>query len=88
MNGILSNHWALYNRSGYVSWLADLHNGTSCWGSAAGIWSIWKDGSPNNITLYPNSNCTGSPSFSYNTSRWTFLVWPAECGGCKSGSVP
>jgi hypothetical protein len=87
-SAILSNHWALFANSGYNGWLADLHSPTSCWGSGTDIWSIWKDGSPPDITLYPNTNCTGSPSFAYNTQRWSFLPWPAECGGCNSGKVP
>lgn len=87
-NGILSNHWALFANTGYSGWLADLHSPTACWGSGTDIWSIWKDGSVPNITLYPNTNCTGSPSFTYNTQRWSFLTWPLECGGCNSGKVP
>lgn len=87
-NAMLSNHWALFANTGYSGWVVDLHSTTSCWTSGTDIWSIWKDGSVPDITLYPNAGCSGSPSFAYNTQRWSFLSWPAECGGCNGGKVP
>jgi len=86
----LSNHWALYANSPFIApHLGDVHNGTSCQSTSSGVWSAWKDGSPNNLTLYRYTNCTGNPAFTYSSSLYACVfAWPIGCGGSQGASVP
>lgn len=86
-NSLLADHWAVYAYSGYNWLLAELVNGASYCGQTTQIWSIAEWYSLRDIYLYHPSNCTDQ-GFQYSTSRWTFLPWPLECGGCLSAKVP
>lgn len=85
-SSLLADHWAVYANSGYNTLLAELVNGASYCGQSIQIWSIAEWYSLNDINLYHPSNCTDT-AFRYGTSRWSFLPWPLECGGCLSSKV-
>lgn len=81
-------HWALYANTGYSGWLADVANGTTCRATST-MWSMYKDGSPNNLTVFPYNNCTGTPSFTLTVQQWACLwPWPLSCGNTTGAHVP
>jgi hypothetical protein len=90
-SALLHNHWALYANSVYTPpHLGDVHNGTTCQSTSSGVWSAWRDGSPNTLTLWRNTNCTGFPSFDVVGAPLPSCVWgwPLGCGGSQGASVP
>lgn len=85
-----ANHWALYGGSYYTSpYLGDVHNGSGCRATSSGVWSAWRDGSPNNLSLYGNSTCSSNPYYTVSTALGSCgIQWPLYCGGSTSVSVP
>lgn len=85
-SALAGDHWAIYANSGYNTVLAEPGNGASYCGQSTPIWSIAEWYSLNTISLYNRADCSGD-AYRYENSRWTFLPWPAECGGCRSARV-
>jgi len=83
-----SNHWALYAHTGYGGWIGNVYNSTSCT-ATSGVWSLWKAGSPNSISLYGDSSCTRQPHLTFSSSQFSCIwPWPLGCGGTTGARVP
>ncbi len=81
-----TNHWALYANSFYNNWMFDLHNDQSN-SNHTGVWSIWRDGSPNDITIWDQPNFGGF-SYTYSSAQCCLLQVPFGGGGGRSSAVP
>lgn len=88
-DGILlsSNHWALYSQSFHLfwSWMLDAHNGDS--NNHSGVWSLWKDGNPNTITIWPLPNQGGGVFYQYSSTQYSLVTIPFGGGGGQSSRV-
>lgn len=87
-NGLLANHWALYANSFYVHpHLGDVSNST-CYNTSSGVWSAWRDGSPDKLWLFRTSGCNDD-YFTYTTEPVPSCVWPQPlgCGGSLAAKV-
>ncbi len=84
-----TDHWALYGSPYYLPpHLADIGNGTNCYANS-GVWSLWRDGVPHDITLWGPNNCTRTPSFTFSAPVFSCgIAWPIYCGGSQGASVP
>lgn len=84
-----SNHWALYANSYYTApHLGNVHNGSGCY-ATSGVWSAWRDGSPNNLSLFRFNNCISNPYYTFSAPVASCgLAWPLYCGGSQGASVP
>lgn len=82
-----SDHWALYSQSFHVfwSWMLDAHNGTSH--NHSGVWSLWKDGNPNTISIWPLPNKGGGFPYHYSSTQYSLVTIPFGGGGGQSSSV-
>lgn len=80
------DHWALFANSGYSNWLFDLCNGQSN-SNHTGVWSIWRDGNPHDITIFQLPNFQAF-SYTYSSAQWTLIGLPFGGGGGRSSSVP
>ncbi|HVP20552.1 MAG TPA: hypothetical protein VMS73_01695 [Anaerolineaceae bacterium] len=85
----ICGHWALYYNSGYNGWIGDYCNGQSNSNiGGGGVWSLWRDGNPNNITIYYLANFGGGIDYTYTNAQWTLVGFPFGGGGGHSARVP
>lgn len=82
------DHWSLYYHSGYNTLVGTILNDSGIPSvGGGGVWSLWRTGTPRNLTIYWKTNYQGN-TWTYANTQWTLLPFPFGGGGGQSAKVP